>query len=139
MAHDIGLTHIALPVTNLAESIAFYAKYANLQVVHQRPRVVWVSDRTRPFVVVLIQTDKVDTPLQPFAHLGVACESREAVDRLCELARSEDRLVAGPKDYGPPVGYWAFIAPSTSRFGTTTSSTTTTPSTSRRIPISPSA
>jgi catechol 2,3-dioxygenase-like lactoylglutathione lyase family enzyme len=33
---DIGLTHIALPVSNLDRSIAFYARYADMQVVHRR-------------------------------------------------------------------------------------------------------
>jgi hypothetical protein len=31
------------------------------------------------------------------------------VDRLCELARGEDRSVLGPTDSGRPVGYWAII------------------------------
>ncbi len=109
MSHDVGLTHVALPVTSLVASIAFYAKYANMKVVHQRPDVVWLGDGTRPFVVVLIETETVEHALRPVAHLGVACESREAVDRLCELAREENRLDSGPMDYGPPVGYWAFL------------------------------
>jgi catechol 2,3-dioxygenase-like lactoylglutathione lyase family enzyme len=80
-----------------------------MQVVHRREGVVWLSDRTRPFVIVLMETPRVERPLAPAAHLGVACESREEVDRLCAAARAEDRLVDGPTDYGPPVGYWAFL------------------------------
>lgn len=106
---DVGLTHVALPVTDLDAAIEFYAKYAGMQTVHRRPGVVWISDRTRPFVVVLMETPEVDHPLLPFAHLGVACHSREEVDRLCELARSEECLIDGPMDYGDPVGYWAFV------------------------------
>ncbi len=106
---DLGLTHIALPVGDLDESIAFYASYAQMQVVHRREGVVWLSDKTRPFVIVLMQTGDVPHPLLPWAHLGVACESREEIDRLVARAREEDRLLEGPKDYGPPVGYWAFI------------------------------
>ena len=51
---DLGLTHVALPVSNLNDSIAFYTKYARMQVVHRRPvpttgfEVVWMSDQTRP-------------------------------------------------------------------------------------------
>ncbi len=113
---DIGLTHIALPVKNVDTSIAFYAKYAAMQVVHSRVdaesgvRVVWLSDRTRPFVIVLAEITPVGAPLLPFAHLGVGCASREEVDRLCELARSEGRLHSGPTDSGYPIGYWAFIS-----------------------------
>ena len=33
---DLGLTHVALPVSNLNDSIAFYTKYARMQVVHRR-------------------------------------------------------------------------------------------------------
>jgi catechol 2,3-dioxygenase-like lactoylglutathione lyase family enzyme len=33
---DIGLTHVALTVTNPEASIAFYRKYAGMQVVHRR-------------------------------------------------------------------------------------------------------
>lgn len=113
---DLGLTHVALPVSNLDASIAFYAAYARMQVVHRRTDaesgvgVAWLSDHTRPFVIVLIETPKVDTPLLPFAHLGIGCASREEVERLCDQARSEGRLRSGPTDSGYPIGYWAFIA-----------------------------
>jgi catechol 2,3-dioxygenase-like lactoylglutathione lyase family enzyme len=113
---DIGLTHIALPVTKVDKSVAFYAKYAQMQIVHRRKDespgsdVVWLSDRTRPFVIVLIGTEKVENALLPLAHLGVGCESRAEVDRLCAEARSEGALKLGPHDSGYPVGYWAFIS-----------------------------
>ena len=106
---DVGLTHVALPVSDLARSVEFYARYARMQVVHEREGVAWLSDKTRPFVIVLIRVERVENPLVPFAHLGVACASRDEVDRLCEDASAEGRLVAGPLDYGPPVGYWAFF------------------------------
>jgi catechol 2,3-dioxygenase-like lactoylglutathione lyase family enzyme len=106
---DVGLTHVALPVSNLDDSAEFYARFARMQVVHRREGVIWLSDKTRPFVIVLVRVETVEHPLLPLAHLGVACESGDEVDRLCGLARDEDRLVAGPLDYGPPVGYWAFI------------------------------
>ncbi|MBV8360262.1 MAG: VOC family protein [Deltaproteobacteria bacterium] len=113
---DIGLTHVALMVTDPDASIAFYEKFAAMQVVHRRVdtstqrMVVWLSDRTRPFVIVLIETDKVDMPLRPFAHLGVGCRSREEVERLCKEAVSGGCLHSGPTDSGYPVGYWAFLS-----------------------------
>jgi catechol 2,3-dioxygenase-like lactoylglutathione lyase family enzyme len=106
---DVGLTHVALPVTDLAASIDFYAAYAHMAVVHRRPEVVWLSDRTRPFVIVLIESKQVASPLRPFAHLGIGCATRGEVDALCERARGEGVLIAGPRDDGPPVGYWAFL------------------------------
>jgi len=113
---DFGLTHIALPVGNIEKSVAFYAKYARMQIVHRRTDpatgsdVVWISDRTRPFVLVLIQAPKVEHPLLPLAHLGVACASREEVDRLCALAELESCLRFGPREAGSPVGYSALLA-----------------------------
>ena len=106
---DIGLTHVALPAHSLAASEAFYAKYANMHAVHRRPGVVWLSDRTRPFAVVLIETANEIKPLLPMAHLGVGVTSRVEVDRLCRLAREDRCLAREPEDSGPPVGYWALI------------------------------
>jgi catechol 2,3-dioxygenase-like lactoylglutathione lyase family enzyme len=114
-AKDHGLTHVALVVRDPEASIAFYARYARMQVVHRRKdelsgrQVLWLSDLTRPFVIVLIQAERVEGRLEGFAHLGVGCESRAEVDRLCALAREEGRLGLGPLDSGYPVGYWAFI------------------------------
>jgi lactoylglutathione lyase len=106
---DVGLTHVALPVRSLDASVAFYAKYANMHPVHRRPGVAWISDGTRPFAVVLIQTGGEIKPLLPSAHLGVGVASRAEVDRLCDLARAAQCLLRPPEDSGPPVGYWALI------------------------------
>ncbi|MFB2916992.1 VOC family protein [Aerosakkonema funiforme] len=112
---DIGLTHIALPVSDIEQSIKFYATYAQMQVIHRRidagrgVAVAWLSDRTRPFAIVLIQTDSVHPILSPFAHLGVGCHNRQSMDALCDKARQEGVLIEEPKDSGPPVGYWAFL------------------------------
>lgn len=112
---DIGLTHIALPVTDVDRSIKFYSTYAAMEVIHRRLDsvtgvvVVWLCDRTRPFAIVLIQTDAVHPVLSPFAHLGVGCKSREYVDNLCAQAKQEGVLVEEPKDSGYPIGYWAFL------------------------------
>ncbi len=115
MAQDLGFTHVALTVKDAAASVAFYGRYASMQVVHERAehsghKVVWLSDKTRPFVIVLIEAAKVDVVLGGSAHLGVGCPSKEEVDRLCALARSESRLVYAPHDAGYPVGYWGMIA-----------------------------
>lgn len=115
MTIDLGLTHIALPVTDLDRSIQFYAVYAQMQVIHRRidtetgVAVVWLSDRTRPFVIVLIQTSSVQSVLSPLAHLGVGCQSREFIDALCDKAKQEGMLLQEPKDSGYPIGYWAFL------------------------------
>jgi len=107
---DVGFTHVALEVTDLDASIAFYAAFSGMQVVHRRSGVAWLSDKTRPFVIVLVKTERVRTTLRPLAHLGVACASREEIDRLSEIARRKDRLIEGPTDLGPPIGYFVFIS-----------------------------
>jgi catechol 2,3-dioxygenase-like lactoylglutathione lyase family enzyme len=106
---DVGLTHIALPVRSLQASEAFYARYANMHVVHRRQGVLWLADGTRPFAVVLIETAGAIKPLLPSAHLGVGVASRGEVDRLCQLARQAGCLLREPEDSGPPVGYWALF------------------------------
>jgi len=113
---DLGLTHVAFIVKDLERSIAFYARYAGMAVVHRRgegaSQVAWISDHTRPFVIVLVQSNEAaaESPLGPFGHLGVAVQSRAEVDRLADEARREGILVREPLDSGPPVGYWTFIA-----------------------------
>lgn len=113
-APDVGLTHVALPIVDADRSIAFYERFAGMRVVHRREdpagggTVAWLSDLTRPFAVVLIETT-VTHRLGGFAHLGVGVTDRDAVDRACATARAEGHDVRGPFDDGPPVGYWAII------------------------------
>jgi catechol 2,3-dioxygenase-like lactoylglutathione lyase family enzyme len=113
---DIGLTHVALTATDIDRSLTFYATYAGMRVVHRRQDtdsgsdVAWITDGTRPFVIVLIQVAEVGTRLRALAHLGVGCPTRERVDELCARAREEGVLLDGPTDSGPPVGYWAFLS-----------------------------
>src|SRR5260370_14294626 len=104
---DLGLTHVALTAHDLDASIAFYAKYAGMAVVHRRAREgvrsVWLSDHTRPFVVVLVEAaGHQDHPLGPFGHLGVACASPEEIDRLYAEACREGRPPRPPLDSGEP-------------------------------------
>jgi catechol 2,3-dioxygenase-like lactoylglutathione lyase family enzyme len=117
MSVDHGVTHVALPVTDVDASLDFYARYASMQVVHQRQdadtgtRVAWIGDLTRPFVLVLIEVAQVDARLGgTFCHIGLGVPERDDVDRRCAQARAEGRAVFGPLESGPPVGYWAYIA-----------------------------
>lgn len=115
MSVDVGLTHIALSAIDLEKSIAFYSQYAKMSVIHERidaetaVRVIWLSDKTRPFVIVLIQNKKPETILKPLSHLGVGCASIQEIDKLCNLARHDGCLVQEPKDSGYPIGYWALL------------------------------
>ena len=113
---DHGLTHVALAVTDLDASLAFYERYASMKVVHRRTdpgggnSVAWISDLTRPFVVVLIEVDAVDQRLGGvYGHLGLGVDARAEVDRRCADAKAAGHAVFGPIDSGPPVGYWGYI------------------------------
>lgn len=116
--NDVGFTHVAFEVQDLYKSIDFYQRYAGMQVVHQRQpggpeaeAVAWLSDLTRPFALVLVQTAvRRDTPLGPFGHLGVACATREEIDKKVVMAEREGVLRKAPVASPPPVGYWAFFA-----------------------------
>jgi catechol 2,3-dioxygenase-like lactoylglutathione lyase family enzyme len=110
---DVGLTHVALTVRDAEASRRFYEAYAGLRVVHRRVEegstVLWLSDRTRPFVVVLLERPVADPPLAGWQHLGVGLPDRASVDRLAARARAEGRLVSEPLDHGGPVGYVAIL------------------------------
>jgi len=120
VAIDRGLTHVAFLVGDLDASERFYEEYARMHVVHSRTdpdtgaRVAWVSDGTRPFVLVLIEVrGRARAQAQAtasFAHLGVACASREEVDALCAKARAAGVLRQAPSDYGAPVGYLGILS-----------------------------
>jgi catechol 2,3-dioxygenase-like lactoylglutathione lyase family enzyme len=115
---DVGFTHVAFVVRDLDKSIDFYKLYAGMDVVHRREpdvsdarKVAWLSDHTRPFALVLVQADIVtDTPLGHFGHLGVACASREEIDKKIQIARAQGVLRREPEDAGEPVGYYVFFA-----------------------------
>jgi catechol 2,3-dioxygenase-like lactoylglutathione lyase family enzyme len=114
---DVGLTHVALEVTDLDRSIEFYARYAKMEVVHRRAQttepdleIAWLSDRTRPFVVVLMEATHVDRPLGSFAHLGVACSTRAELERQCAVAAAEGCLREPLRETGSPAGCLAMLS-----------------------------
>jgi catechol 2,3-dioxygenase-like lactoylglutathione lyase family enzyme len=114
---DLGLSHVALLVRDLDSSIAFYQEFANLQVVHRRTvggdinEVAWMADGLRPFALVLVASTSLDdTPLGPFGHIGLACATREDVLSRADEAERRGILRSAPRDAGPPVGLWTYIA-----------------------------
>ena len=105
---DHGFTHIALECHNLDRSISFYERFGGFEVVHRRDGVAWISDQTRPFAIVLSETDEVH-PFGPFPHVGIACRDRATFDGVVELARGEGCLRTEPSESTGPAGTWAFI------------------------------
>ena len=110
---DVGLSHVALTASNLDVSLDFYSRYAGMQAIHRRGQpgseVAWLSDGSRHFVLVLVEDANVAVRLEGTTHLGVGCNSRSEVDRLCALATRDECLVREPDEIGPPVGYMALL------------------------------
>ena len=110
---DHGFTHIALQVADLDRSLEFYRRYADMTPVHRRTssdgvRVAWITDHTRPFIIVLLETD-VTHPLGGWNHLGIGVGSRDEVDRRLAAAIDEGLVTFGPHDSGPPAGYYGIV------------------------------
>jgi lactoylglutathione lyase len=126
------LTHIALPVRDLAATLAFYEKYTDLAVIHRREdpetglRTAWLAnerDRTSGhaarFVIVLIEgslpkqiTGDIEEKygfLTSISHLGLSLDSRAEVDRLAEMARADGCLLLGPMYRNEVVGYICIV------------------------------
>jgi catechol 2,3-dioxygenase-like lactoylglutathione lyase family enzyme len=110
------LTHIALGVQSLDRTIAFYARYAGLTVVHDRvdhgSRVVWLGERTEDpeFVLVLFEVAGEPPPgPRTLQHLGFAVASRAEVDTLAERGRTDGILTIEPVYAGPVVGYFCIV------------------------------
>ena len=104
-------THIALQVADLERSIAFYARYCGLRVVHRRTDefpVAWLGWGEDPprFVIVLLGKAYEQNAPPPFQHIGMAVDSRAEVDALHERAVGDGIVrVWPPTDAGPIVGY----------------------------------
>jgi lactoylglutathione lyase len=125
------LTHIALPVRDLDETLAFYERYTTLVNIHERLdpqtglRSVWlanqqdVTDAAARFVIVLI-CGKLPTAvtgdikeeygfLRSISHLGISLDSRDDVDRVAAMAKEEGCLLLGPMYRNEVVGYICIV------------------------------
>ncbi len=126
------LTHIALPVRSLDDTLAFYEKFTTLVKISERHdsetsmRTAWLAnerDITTPgaarFVIVLMEGalpkqitgDIVEEYgfLTSIAHLGISLDSRAEVDEVARLADEDGCLVLGPMYRNPDVGYICLI------------------------------
>ena len=118
------LTHVALPVSDLDASLAFFTSLCDLVVVARNEdaqgRGAWLSNDGQvedPFVLVLAELapavagrfgqapgQKVTT-LAPFAHIGIELPTREAVDAVAARAREMGCLQWEPTQMAPHIGY----------------------------------
>ena len=113
-----SLTHVALHVPVVAESIAFFEAYCGMRVTLDRPTsdgtgsVVWMAEpgRERELVVVLIPDGTARRQADnDYSHLGFAVGSREEVDALAERASGQGCLMWEPTDEAYPVGYYCGV------------------------------
>jgi catechol 2,3-dioxygenase-like lactoylglutathione lyase family enzyme len=125
------LTHIALPVSNLDATLAFYAKYTTMEKIHERydeethMRSAWIANTedktaTSARFVIVIMEGKLPTQitgdikeeywfLRSIAHLGISLDSREDVDRIAAMAKEDGCLVLGPVYRNAVVGYICLV------------------------------
>lgn len=110
------LTHIALPATDIDQTIAWYEKFTPLRCLDRRAEPTgescWLAspERTdKPFVLVFVSypgyRDKPRPILKPFAHLGVELPSRAEVDAVAARAEVAGCLAWPTRDLPAPVGY----------------------------------
>jgi lactoylglutathione lyase len=103
-------THITLPFSDLATSIAFFTDVCGLAVVRDRRleggTTVWLGPRPEaghdPAFVLVAQQGTVKEPLD---HFGFQCDTREEIDAIAARAKESGTLVEGPIDHGGSVGY----------------------------------
>ena len=113
---SVSFTHLALHVRDLDACVHFYTTYAQMQLTHDRvndgKRVVWLAEpgREKEFIRVLIPggpgREQTSTD---YSHLGFAMNSKEAVDTIADMARSDGILEWEPRQEPYPVGYYCGI------------------------------
>ena len=117
-------THIALRVSDIEQSVAWYERFTPLRVLRRSADDygvgAWLADpadSSQPFVLALSQFNPETDPfgiapptvLGPYAHLGFEVERREEVDALADLARVDGTLTFPPTQMPAPIGYICFM------------------------------
>lgn len=116
-------THIALQVSDIDASIAFYTAHTPLQLLDKREDAngfgAWLGHGDQPespFILVLAQFFAGESPfgddpsrIGPFGHLGIELESRAAVDDAASAAEAGGFLQSPPADLPQPIGYVCMV------------------------------
>jgi lactoylglutathione lyase len=116
-------THIALQVSDVDASIAFYTAHTPLELLAKREDAngfgAWLGHRDQPespLILVLAQFFARKSPfgddpsrIGPFGHLGIELESRAAVDAAAATAEAGGFLQSAPIDLPQPIGYVCMV------------------------------
>ena len=110
------LSHIGLPVTDLAKSITFYEKWTGMKV-QDRPKDpagikgARLGQPDGDFAVSLLEMPMANAlPMPGVMHLGLDCTSKAQVDKIASDAKKAGILLSGPVDSGPDLGYQTYIS-----------------------------
>jgi lactoylglutathione lyase len=113
-------THIALRVTDIDASIAWYQAFTPLELLDKRQDEygfgAWLGQpdsAEKPFILVLAQflpdTDPfAGSPkvvLAPFAHFGIELPYHADIDAIAARADTAGCLAMPPTEMPPPIGY----------------------------------
>jgi len=118
-------THVALRVSNIDASIAWYTSHTPLKLLDKREDAdgygAWLGhddSPDKPFILVLAEFFPETDPfkgapkakLAPFAHLGVELTSREELDVAAATAAEEGCLAMPPTQMPAPIGYICMLS-----------------------------
>ena len=114
---SVRLTHLGLPVTDLDKSIAFYKKWAGMEVTDRPKDPVGIKGARLAqkgggnFVISLLEMPvAMALPMPGVMHLGLECNSKAQVDKIANDAKKAGILISGPVDSGPDLGYQTYIS-----------------------------
>jgi lactoylglutathione lyase len=113
-------THIALRVSNIDATIAWFTEFTPLELIDKREDEsgygAWLGmpgKTNNPFILVLAQFFPDKDPfasapmatLSPFAHLGMELPSKGDIDDIAAKAEAAGCLAMPPTMMPPPIGY----------------------------------
>ena len=113
-------THIALRVSDIDATIAWYQRYTSLELLDKRQDDdgfgAWLGHSDageHPFVLVLAQFFEGHDPfasaplakLAPFNHLGIEVPTKADVDEIAARAEAEGCLAMPARMMPDPIGY----------------------------------
>lgn len=113
-------THIALRVTDMDATVAWFTEFTPLALIDRREDDLgcgaWLGmegQTNNPFILVLAQFFEGSDPfagaplatLAPFAHLGIELPNKQDVDDIAAKASAAECLAMPPTMMPAPIGY----------------------------------